>query len=397
MSTVIAEPALLVRLRPTGPWRIGGDNGRSEEVQVTMPSDRVYSAVTLAMRSLGQMEEWLEVTSGGQVPMVRFSSMFPYFGKQLYAPPPVTLWPPAQASAKMNWQAAKLIPTSVIDDLLAGEPFREDRWEVDGLSGCLLPAGSQALFRRTRRATAPVDRVTGASDAAYATTALEFNQGVGLWLVAVYASDAAQDYWDAKVRAAFRLLADSGFGGERSRGWGRSEQPEFQVGEWPTALVNHSKPIGDGESGYWLLSNYIPHPVDAVDWKSGFYELRLRQGRVDGSTANGELKKAVNMVREGSVVVADARPRGIAVNVAPEGASHPVWRSGFAVAAAIPWRAPSFQLPVHAAKAEPVRKKAEPEVALADVYLYEPTIVEEANVVEEPVIVEQPRYVEDGE
>ncbi len=34
--------------------------------------------------------------------------------------------------------------------------------------------------------------------------------------------------WKAPVRSALLLLADSGFGGERSRGWGRSEAPEWQ-------------------------------------------------------------------------------------------------------------------------------------------------------------------------
>ena len=39
------------------------------------------------------------------------------------------------------------------------------------------------------------------------------------------------------MKAAFRLLADSGFGGERSRGWGRSEPPEFVEGDLPEMIL----------------------------------------------------------------------------------------------------------------------------------------------------------------
>ena len=48
-----------------------------------------------------------------------------------------------------------------------------------------------------------------------------------------FADEAARDQWQDPVKAAFRLLADTGFGGERSRGWGRSETPEFIEGELP--------------------------------------------------------------------------------------------------------------------------------------------------------------------
>ena len=116
----------------------------------------------------------------------------------------------------MNWHSAKLIPLSVIDELLAGVGFREDRWEVDGLSGCLLPAGSQTPFREHVRTTSPVDRISSTSSEAYPSGCIEFNQGVGLWMSILFADTAAKERWDAPVRAAFRLLADSGFGGERS-------------------------------------------------------------------------------------------------------------------------------------------------------------------------------------
>ncbi len=87
-------------------------------------------------------------------------------------------------------------------------------------------AGS-TLFRASVRSSAAVDR---AGDAAtpHSVACLEFTTGSGFWFIAEFADDAAQEQWSERVKAAIRLLADSGFGGERSRGWGRSQTPEFR-------------------------------------------------------------------------------------------------------------------------------------------------------------------------
>ena len=53
-----------------------------------------------------------------------------------------------------------------------------------------------------------------------------------------FADEAAREALVGEpVKAAFRLLADTGFGGERSRGWGRSEAPEFTEGMLPDLIL----------------------------------------------------------------------------------------------------------------------------------------------------------------
>ena len=99
--------------------------------------------------------------------------------------------------------------------------------EVDGASECLVPAGQPGRFAHVR-STAAVDRLTGAGR--HATACLEFRPDAGCGC-GVFATNAARAW--GPVRAAFRLLADSGFGGERSRGWGRSDTPEFIEGALP--------------------------------------------------------------------------------------------------------------------------------------------------------------------
>jgi len=164
-----------------------------------------------------------------------------------------------------------------------------------------------------------------------------------------FADEAARDRWQEPVKTAFRWLADSGFGGERSRGWGRSETPEFIEGALPGMILDIAKPEppapleGDpapppapkptGPLPHWLLSLFTPDAADQVDWSRGSYALLTRAGRVDTS---GELKRSLQMVAEGSVVYAASAPRGAAPDVAPEGCVHPVYRAGFAVAIPLP-------------------------------------------------------------
>jgi hypothetical protein len=89
------QPALLIRLRPRGPWRPGSPEREQDRADRLYGSDRLYSAVSLAMLQLGWLDEWLKDTARASHPAVAFGSLFPYQSETLFAPPPATLWPPA--------------------------------------------------------------------------------------------------------------------------------------------------------------------------------------------------------------------------------------------------------------------------------------------------------------
>ena len=246
---------------------------------------------------------------------------------------------------------------------------------MDGPSECLVPSsvalsgvpsGPGGPFRANVRWNAAVDRLSGAAER-HSTACLEFRAGAGLWCVAAFADDAAREKWAEPVRAAFRWLADAGFGGEKSRGWGRSDAPEFTEGSLTGVILNQPPPPqsrdregaggapagpevensetteppsavpapsnGNHERPHWLLSLFTPAAGDAVNWSRGNYTLLARAGRVEGS---GELKRNLQMVAEGSVLYAREAPRGAAPDVAPEGFAHPVFRAGFAVSIPLP-------------------------------------------------------------
>ncbi len=309
-----------IRLRPTGPWRAGHHAGDRERVDAVYHSDALYSAVTHAMNSLGWLEEWLDATArSSEAAAVRFSSLFPFIGDTRLIAPPRTSWPPSGAG-KLYVKAARLVPLEVARQGVV----QESRWMVDGASECLLPAGMAAPFEVGMRSGAAVDRMTGQTEP-HRTAYLEFAANAGWWGLVEF-NDSGRGIWEPRVRSALRLLADSGFGGERSLGWGRAAEPEFSEAAMFT---------GEGHSGsWWMLSLYSPHAEDAVDWSRGDYVSTTRAGWTD-SAAGSVRKKQVRMIEEGSVLMAPAL-RGRAVDVAPEGFPHPAWRAGFALAVPVP-------------------------------------------------------------
>jgi len=325
-----------VRFRPQGPWRFGPDNGARDRVDLIYHSDAVYSAVCSAMAQLGLAEEWFKDTAGSATAAAaRFSSFYPFVGKTLLIVPPRSLWPPPE-STKIRYKGARFVPLPVVESLLADKAMDENRWAVDGESECLSPHdGLRGPFKISLRSNAAVDRLDAARLETHATACLEFARDAGLWTLVQFASDEAFAKWRGPLFYALRLLADTGFGGERSRGWGRSETPEWAPWNPPAAEL-----LGEAsEQAHWLLSLYLPASDDAVDWKRGSYSTVTRHGRIESGARWGEPKSATQMIAEGSVLLAGQNGlRGAARDLAPAGFPHPVYRAGFAVTVPIPWR-----------------------------------------------------------
>ena len=376
----------IIRLRPAGPWRFGPSSGARDRVDRIFHSDSLYSSLTHAMLQLGKLDEWLAATATATIPAVRFSSCFPYLGEMLMATPPHGTWPPA-VSTKVRWKGARFVPVPAIATLLRDKPLDDDRWIVDPESECLLPVEKNVApsspFRVTVRTAAAVDRAEQGKLELHSTACLEFAEGAGLWSIAMFADKAAEAEWSEPVKAAFRLLADTGMGGERSRGWGRSAQPEFR----PLSDLGLNVAASDA-AAYWLLSVYTPAAGDQVDWKRGNYSLITRGGRIESAARWGDEKQLLRMVEEGSVIFADAPPNGAARNVAPEGFPHPVYRAGFALAIAIPWKGTSPEKPRVAEPA--VEHVVEPAVEPAVEPVAEPAIEYVAEPVDEEKLPEPP-------
>ena len=330
--------ALLAKLRPCGPWRVGSDSGDRLRVGRVLHSDALYSALTHAFIPLGEVEAWLEATAThAEGPQVRLSSCFPFAanenGDTMFLPPPESHWPPPD-SLRIRWKSARYIPPTAIWQLLAAKPLIEEHWVVDGVSECLLPVirntAIQSPFRVTVRSRAAVDRL-GQGVEPHQTACLEFSKGSGIWMVFSFASKEAEARWSPALKGALKLLADSGIGGERSSGWGRFDQPEFVDGELGPLLFGNRYRAPEEVTGHWLLSLFSPAADDRVDWQQGHYRVVERTGRVESVAGWGAPKRANQMIAEGGVLVSAVAPKGAAKDVAPIGFPHPVYRAGFAL------------------------------------------------------------------
>ena len=349
------QPAVLIRLRPTGPWRYGPGDGGHDRLDAQYRSDRLYSALTLAMRQLGWMEEWLDATARSATPPVAFTSLFPYQGSALFVTPPATLWPPPASIlttpspvflSKIRWNVVRFVPASLVETILLGQAILADQWLPDPESSCLLRRDrlNAPPFRTVLRTGVGVDRLSSGSVNVHTSACVEFEPGAGLWTIARFRDEAARSDWGQRVSAAFRLLADGGFGGKRTSGWGQTEAPEIEEGTWPGLLLPKlvralARGRGDAPSDsaephlHWLLSLFAPAASDQVDWTAGEYRLVVRGGYVEGAS---QAKKQVRMIAEGSVLSSPEDLVGAAIDVAPEAFAHPVFRSGVAVSLRLP-------------------------------------------------------------
>src|ERR1035441_4677077 len=128
------NPGLVVKLRPTGPWRIGPDSGARNRVDFIYHSDSLYSAVAAAMARLGWLEDWLAATARASQPAVWFGSCFPFVDESGFVGPPRTGWAarsPAALSARVRWRSARFVPLEVVQTMLAGRMLDDNQWSVD--------------------------------------------------------------------------------------------------------------------------------------------------------------------------------------------------------------------------------------------------------------------------
>src|SRR5690348_5214610 len=136
------NPGLVVKLRPSGPWRIGPDSGARNRVDFIYHSDSLYSAVASAMARLGSLDVWLDATARAESPQVWFSSCFPFLDEIGFIIPPRTVWPPSArsvVSARVRWKSARFVPLGVVQAVLSGQQLDDNHWTVDGPSECLVP------------------------------------------------------------------------------------------------------------------------------------------------------------------------------------------------------------------------------------------------------------------
>ncbi|GAB4532383.1 MAG: type III-A CRISPR-associated RAMP protein Csm4 [Anaerolineae bacterium] len=346
----------LYHLRARSPFHLGGRGIGLEVTEEYLPSDTLFAAICLSMRTLYGNKRLEEFLAGfpkdgvSNTPPLLLSSAFP-FATSPGAGEPVRFYPCPRCPArdteawvgdpdarkkakKITWVSEMIFQAWVQGDPLA-EHFKDENLFHDGkvwltleererLSE-LVPGEGARLWTKAHATHVALDRASAASQV-YQVGRLHFAPNGGLWFVVRW----FDHMWQGQVETALHSLGDEGVGGERSSGHGQFELLKPGSLELP-------EPVG----GRWLtLSGYhppSPEETSQVIGESARYTLLARRGWLGspaGVRGRSLRHKTVRMLGEGSILTGGQTGHfyGDLVTVTPErfDGTHPVYRYGLA-------------------------------------------------------------------
>lgn len=336
----------VARLRFSTPLHIGTPGIGIEDTIPYLPSDTLFSGLCAAWGLIfGQeslMQDFLLPFLQDEQPPFLLSSAFPFHKDFYFLPKPLTSPTPERLPGEEEKEEEELRKklkdiSFVTADLflpwlrkdLSVKEF--DMLRTDALKGKLKKVLQEHPLPKIR-----IDRQEGRSNLYFRGQVL-FADKSGLYCLVQYQDENARD----NLKAAFTLLGELGVGGERSSSCGKFELNWLEKDELePGSLRELLKEAGKAGDCYCLLSLY--HPTadeigDLLPHKEVSYTLVERGGWVDSPFHTSPLRrKACRMFKEGSLLEFDKKPQGMLVNVTPQGASHCVYRYGFAFVIPVP-------------------------------------------------------------
>lgn len=308
----------IAKLEPKGPIHLG-ERENIREGSGAMPySDTIFSAICHCLGMLyGPVQ--LEKMLAASPPWLSLSSGFPYWGDKYYWPVPLSAPVADKDTRKAAW-----VETAGLPHLLAGGAVRAV-WE----KGQTLPLphkeGESSPSLPWRMETIPrigLNRLTNHPDDRY----FQFGQVVFSDQAGIFFAYRAQPETEDKFKAAVRLMADEGLGGDRSSGKGAFRQPEF---------LEIDLPVPEKAEGAMLLSLCYPGDEKETEaLRQGSYTLVERRGYVFSPMGQSLRRRSVRLFSHGSTVAGHPdKLRGKLVDVTPEAfTAHRVYRNGLAYA-----------------------------------------------------------------
>ena len=184
---------LLIRLRPTGPWRIGPDSGDRDRVDRMYHSDSLYSAVSSAMARLGMLEEWLDATARAAGTGGALQLLLSVSGETLFVVPPRTVAAAGVVEGALEGRAIRAAERgrSLLERQAALRRRLGGRWRQR------VPGSARARRGRSALRCDPARRSIAAAQASrrIRRACLEFAPDAGLWLAAAFSNDEAREHW----------------------------------------------------------------------------------------------------------------------------------------------------------------------------------------------------------
>lgn len=339
-----------------------------------IPSDTLFAALTAAARVGGvDIAAWGHAFSAD--PPCLLTSAFPRVGDVRFYPlPSAQIGLFSDDTRRARGKALKQIAylsEALLQHRLQGQPLDELLYPADEytepVSGVALHQGNlwlttaeierlpktwrdnsgQRRYVLRRRRIWAVERVPRArvGRVAHASTLFHigrttFAPDCGLWF-GVQWRDPERPIGPLTARAAFAralaILQDHGLGGERSVGYGGFETQEGAPLDLPA-------PRPDAPA--YLLSRYHPTADEikggALAAPDAAYQIARVGGFLHSPDSPAQLRRSLRLLEAGSVIrwpAEDDGPPGDLVDVRPQYDQitfpHPVWRFGYAAAAAI--------------------------------------------------------------
>jgi len=301
------------KIKPVASLHLGERETWQEGSGTFIHADTLFSAIFSAFCLLFSQEQALNFVEMVKTSRVRFSSAFPYWKGQLFWPIPKNQIP----KSKEQYQL-KFIETKGFERLLSGEMLDQ----VLHSNPETIPATAEPYYPWFLE-TVPrisLDRIRNkpaAESGLFHMGRVTYADYAGLYFL----FHCDQDALLQQLKAALRLVADEGIGGDRSCGHGLFAQPEFAVMDLATP---------DQTDGSYLLSVFYPSKEDPVaDFANGFYDLVERKGYIYSPMGKSLRRSSVRMVAEGAILpggdwhgdVVDLQPQNLPF-------PHPVYRYG---------------------------------------------------------------------
>ncbi|RKX20283.1 MAG: type III-A CRISPR-associated RAMP protein Csm4 [Candidatus Zixiibacteriota bacterium] len=311
----------ICHLKPKGNFHFGTKEGWLEGTELFAHSDTLFSAIChnlLLLYGKSYLEEFLN-NSAGNNNSINISSLFPSINEKLYFPVPKNQFPEDSDYRKINF-----IEFSIMKRCLNGEDL-----EViinSGNKDYLTREQERKYWSSSITPRVSISNYTGTVSAEsggyFQFGQVQYDKEIGLFFL--YKANGSLN--EDKFKAAIRLLADEGLGGDRSVGKGFFEEPSFGSVDFPDI---------DNSDAYAILSLYHPVnlPIKYEDVDRSYYDIILRKGYMFSPYSQNLPRNAVRMFSEGSIFPQENFDFGKLVDVTPDGFNlHRVFRNGKALA-----------------------------------------------------------------
>ncbi len=317
--------------------------GSQEECSVSFPSDSLFAALvhTAAIsEDQAAFDNWIESFRTGD-PAFLLTSAFPRAGAVRFFPMPLLrgdldvealgitlkdIKKTAYISEGLLRRILEGASTAVVYDPAESLPLQGENVRISQTEFETLPAivrEKRMIWTQEKRPRVTLDRMTSAS-AIFFTGHIDFLPGCGLWFGIAERHETA-----ISTDKLLMQLADQGFGGVRSAGFGAAELIKTDLIELPDP--------GDR----WIpLSRYLPAPdeVPAVLEGKTAYSIEEIGGWLYSPGVKAERRRMIRMISEGSALSGTGKTLyGSIADVQPDydgtkPVGHPVWRCGYAAA-----------------------------------------------------------------